>query len=58
MHGFYMLGSTIRKTKSSTFVYAIDPMQKWLPLNYSFVFIQNSLTNLAFEIKILKDLLS
>ena len=24
----------------------IDPMQKWLPLNYSFVHIQNSLTNL------------
>ena len=25
---------------------AIDPRQKWLPLNYSFVRIQNSLTNL------------
>ena len=25
----------------------IDPMQKWLPLNYSFVRIQNSLTNLV-----------
>ena len=25
----------------------IDPMQKWLPLNYSFVGIQNSLTNLV-----------
>ena len=25
----------------------IDPLQKWLPLNYSFVHIQNSLTNLA-----------
>ena len=24
----------------------IDPMQKWLPLNYSFVRIQNNLTNL------------
>ena len=23
----------------------IGPMQKWLPLNYSFVHIQNSLTN-------------
>ena len=23
----------------------IDPMQKWLPLNYSFVRIQNILTN-------------
>ena len=25
----------------------IDPMQKWLPLNDSFVRIQNSLTNLV-----------
>ena len=25
----------------------IDPMQKWLPLNYSFVRIQNSLTDLV-----------
>ena len=25
----------------------IDPMQKWLPSNYSFVRIQNSLTNLV-----------
>ena len=25
----------------------IDPMQKWLPLNYSFVRIQISLTNLV-----------
>ena len=25
----------------------IDPMQKWLPFNYSFVRIQNSLTNLV-----------
>ena len=25
----------------------IDPMQKWLPLNYSFVHIQNSLSNLV-----------
>ena len=29
--------------------YHIDPMQKWLPLNYSFIHIQNSLTNLVFE---------
>ena len=36
----------------------IDPMQKWLPLNYSFVHIQNSPTNLVFETKILKNLLS
>ena len=26
---------------------SIDPMQKWLPLNYSFVYIQNSPTNLV-----------
>ena len=25
----------------------IDPMQKWLPLNFSFVPIQKSLTNLV-----------
>ena len=37
---------------------AIDPLQKWLPLNYSFVHIQNSPTNLVFETKILKNLLS
>ena len=37
---------------------AIDPMQKWLPLNYSFVHIQKSPTNLVFEAKILKNLLS
>ena len=36
----------------------IDPMQKWLPLHYSFVHIQNSPTNLVFETKILKNLLS
>ena len=36
----------------------IDPLQKWLPLNYSLVHIQNSLTNLGFETKILKNLLS
>ena len=29
----------------------IDPMQKWLPLNYSFVRIQNSLTNLVWDNK-------
>ena len=32
---------------ATTIQYTIDPMQKWLPLNYSFVHIQNSLTNLA-----------
>ena len=36
----------------------INPMQKWLPLNYSFVHNQNSPTNLVFETKILKNLLS
>ena len=30
---------------------SIDPMQKWLPLNYSFVHIQNSLTNLIWDNK-------
>ena len=29
----------------------IDPMQKWLPLTYSFVRIQNSLTNLVRDSK-------
>jgi len=33
-------------------------MQKWLPLNYSFVLIQISLTNLAFDIKLRQNLLS
>lgn len=32
-------------------------MQKWLPLNYSFVFIQNIFTNLAPDIKIFKRML-
>ena len=36
----------------------LDPMQKWLPLYYSFVRTQNSLTNLVFERKIVKNLLS
>ena len=31
---------------------AIDPRQKWLPLNYSFVRIQKSLTNLVQDNKI------
>ena len=31
--------------------WAIDPMQKWLPLNYSFVRIQNSLTNIVWDNK-------
>ena len=31
----------------------IDPMQKWLPLNYSFVRFQNSLTNLVRDNKFL-----
>ena len=29
------------------FIRKIDPTQKWLPLNYSFVHIQNSLPNLV-----------
>ena len=37
---------------------AVDPLQKWLPLNYSFVHIQNSLTNLVFDTKNSKELLS
>ena len=36
----------------------IDPMQKCLPLYYSFVLIQISLTNLVFETKIVRNLLS
>ena len=32
----------------------IDPMQKWPPLNYSFVRIQNSLTNLVWDNKFSK----
>ena len=35
----------------------IDRMHKWLPLNCSFVCIQNCLTKLVLEIKILKNLL-
>ena len=37
------------QTKQASFVFAlpIDPMQKWLPQNYSFVHMQNSLTNLV-----------
>ena len=29
----------------------IDPMEKWLPFNYFFVRIQNSLTNLVWDYK-------
>ena len=36
----------------------IDPMQKWLPLYYSFIRIKISLFNLVFETKIVKNLLS
>ena len=36
----------------------IDPMQKWLPLNYSFVPIQNSLTNLVQDNKFFTIFLS
>lgn len=34
------------------FGFQIDPIQKWLPSNYSFVCFQNSLTNLVLKIKI------
>ena len=38
--------------------FPIDPMQKWLPLNYSFVRIQNSLTNLVRDNKFLSIFVS
>ena len=47
-----------KKVMVSLLVFVIDPMQKWLPLNYYFVHIQNSPTNLVFETKIQKNLLS
>ena len=36
----------------------IDPMQKWLPLNYSFVHIQNSSTNLVQDNKFFRIFVS
>ena len=50
--------TTLPLFDTSVTVANIDPMQKWLPLNYSFVHIQNSPTNLVFATKILKNLLS
>ena len=38
--------------------FTIDPMQKWLPLNYSFVHIQNSLINLARDNKFFRIFVS
>ena len=39
------------KTDVSLLTSSIDPLQKWLPLNYSFVYIRNSLTNLVLDNK-------
>ena len=36
----------------------IDPMQKWLPLNYSFVHIQNSPSNLVRDNKFFRIFVS
>ena len=51
---FELTRGLILREKKITFFTALnkmhinmDPMQKWLPLNYSFVHIQNSPTNLA-----------
>ena len=38
--------SSMKQLRLGVIFYSIDPVQKWLPLNYSFVRIQNSLTNL------------
>ena len=43
---------------NSRYHVAIDPWQKWLPLNYSFVRIQNSLTNLARDNKFFRIFVS
>ena len=40
-----------KKVMVSLLVFVIDPMQKWLPLNYYFVHIQNSPTNLVLRQK-------
>ena len=37
---------TIKEVDNKLSIILIDPMQKWLPLNYSFVHVQNSLANL------------
>ena len=52
------LVGSLRNEDDEGYEDSIDLLQKWLPLNYSFVHIQNSPTNLAFETKILKNLLS
>ena len=43
---YFSIFPTIRLFKINERI-GVDPMQKWLPLNYSFVHIQNSLTNLV-----------
>ena len=51
----WQLTTTILGTTATTWMTLskkIDPMQKWLPLNYSFVRIQNSLTNLVRDNKV------
>ena len=45
----YVLSSNWPKFPS---LYLMDPMQKWLPLKYSFVCVQNSLTNLVRDNKL------
>ena len=49
--------SLYQKNETSKDTY-IDPVQKWLPLNYSFVRIQNSLTDLVRENKFLPIFIS
>ena len=49
--------SLYQKNETSKATY-IDPVQKWLPLNYSFVRIQNSLTDLVRENKFLPIFIS
>ena len=44
MHSLKLLKIAV---KILMLITTIDPMQKWLPVNYSFVRIQNSLTNLV-----------
>ena len=54
--GCISLRITLKQVQS--FQTTTDLMQEWLPLYYSFVRIYNSLTNLAFETKIVKKSLS
>ena len=51
LYGLYRHVGPQRVWFFSRFWSQIDPMQKWLPSNYSFVRIQNSLTNLVRENK-------